>query len=140
MFKTILVPLDSAQLSERVMQAVQSLQLSPATQVILGHVIPTYDQGLEQPADLPSTTEPPVDLYRHIEDQLQGYRTSLACASQIEIVTGDPAEEIIRLAHIHHADLIVIGSRGLTGVTRILEGSVSNQVVSEAPCSVMVVR
>jgi nucleotide-binding universal stress UspA family protein len=53
---------------------------------------------------------------------------------------GNPAEEIIRLASIYEADLIVLGSRGLTGVNRILKGSVSSQVVSEAPCTVMVVK
>ena len=34
----------------------------------------------------------------------------------------------------------MIGSRGLTGVKRILEGSVSSLVVSEANCSVLVVK
>jgi nucleotide-binding universal stress UspA family protein len=53
---------------------------------------------------------------------------------------GEPTEEIIRLANIYRADLIVLGSRGLTGVNRILKGSVSSQVVSDAPCTVMVVK
>lgn len=60
--------------------------------------------------------------------------------SHLELVNGDPAEEIIRLANIHKADLIVIGSRGLTGMTRIVQGSVSSQVVEEAHCSVLVVK
>jgi nucleotide-binding universal stress UspA family protein len=34
----------------------------------------------------------------------------------------------------------VIGSRGLTGLQRILEGSVSSQVVADAPCSVLVIK
>jgi nucleotide-binding universal stress UspA family protein len=55
-------------------------------------------------------------------------------------VTGDVAEEIVRLANIYKADLIVIGCRGLTGLKRILEGSVSSQVVGEAVCSVLVVK
>jgi nucleotide-binding universal stress UspA family protein len=37
-------------------------------------------------------------------------------------------------------DLIVIGTRGLTGFRKLLLGSVSNGVVSQAPCSVLVVR
>ena len=55
-------------------------------------------------------------------------------------MSGDPAEEILRLANIYEADLIAIGCRGLTGLKRILEGSVSAEVVAEAPCSVLVVR
>ncbi len=71
---------------------------------------------------------------------LQSYQANLPGHSEIEIVTGDPAQEIIRLTNIYHADLIIIGSRGLTGVKRILQGSVSSQVVEDAPCSVLVVK
>jgi nucleotide-binding universal stress UspA family protein len=78
--------------------------------------------------------------YLHIEKQLQSYQANLPGESIIEIVTGDPAEEIIRLANIYQVDLIAIGSRGLTGVKRIIQGSVSSQVVENAPCSVMVVK
>lgn len=59
---------------------------------------------------------------------------------KIEIVTGDPVEEILRLANIYGADLIVLGSRGLTGVERVVQGSVSGAVVADAPCSVFVVK
>ncbi|HEY9650816.1 MAG TPA: universal stress protein, partial [Coleofasciculaceae cyanobacterium] len=72
--------------------------------------------------------------------QLQSYQAQLPCESEIEIVMGEPAAEIIRLAHIYQANLIVIGTRGLTGLKRILEGSVSSQVVTDAPCSVLVVK
>jgi nucleotide-binding universal stress UspA family protein len=44
------------------------------------------------------------------------------------------------LAHIYHCDLIALGCRGLTGVSRIIQGSVSDRVFAEAPCSVLVVR
>ncbi len=56
------------------------------------------------------------------------------------MVTGAPAEEIIRLANIYKTDLIIIGSRGLIGMKRIVQGSVSSQVVEEANCSVLVVK
>jgi nucleotide-binding universal stress UspA family protein len=49
------------------------------------------------------------------------------------MVTGDPAEEIIRLANIYKIDLIIIGSRGLMGMKRIVQGSVSSQVVWRKP-------
>lgn len=79
-------------------------------------------------------------LHLDIEKQLQSYQGKLPGESEVEIVRGDPSEEIIRLANIYQADLIVIGSRGLTGVKQILQGSVSNQVVEDAPCSVLVVK
>jgi nucleotide-binding universal stress UspA family protein len=52
----------------------------------------------------------------------------------------DPAEAIIEVASAQNADLIVVGSRGLSGVQRILLGSVSSKVSEHASCSVMIVR
>jgi nucleotide-binding universal stress UspA family protein len=58
-----------------------------------------------------------------------------------EILDGDSkVETIIDYANENSVDLIVIGSRGLTGLKRLLLGSVANAVVSNAPCPVMVVR
>ncbi len=138
MLKTILLALDSSELSQRVIQSLDELQIQPATKIILSHVIPSPEPDIETAVDRPHTPE--ELLYRHIEKQLQSYQADLPCESELEIVTGDPAVEIVRLAHIHQANLIVIGSRGLTGLQRILEGSVSSQVVADAPCSVLVVK
>lgn len=138
MLKTILVALDSSDLSQRVIQSLNGLRLEPATKIVLSHVIPTSESDMEMVVDRPQTSEEP--LYRHLEKQLQVYQDQLPCESELEIVMGDPAVEIVRLAHIYRADLIVIGTRGLTGLKRILEGSVSSQVVADAPCSVLVVK
>lgn len=138
MLKVIVVALDSSDLCDRVIETIQQLQLSPTVKIILAHVIPASDPEVEIAADRPHEAE--TISYRHIEKQLQTYQASLQFNSELEIVTGDPAEEIIRLANIYNADLIAIGSRGLTGVKRILQGSVSSQVVEDAPCSVLVVK
>ncbi|HEY9820859.1 MAG TPA: universal stress protein [Candidatus Sericytochromatia bacterium] len=138
MLKTILVALDSSEVSHRVIQSLDELQIQPATKIILAHVIPAPDSDMEMAVDRPQTSE--ELLYRQIEKQLQSYQEHLPCESELEIVSGDPAVEIVRLAHIHQADLIVIGTRGLTGLNRILQGSVSSQVVTDAPCSVLVVK
>lgn len=53
---------------------------------------------------------------------------------------GKPAEEVLRLAQEISADLLFVGSHGKTGVERFLLGSVSERVVREAKCPVMVVR
>ncbi|WP_250123323.1 universal stress protein [Chroococcidiopsis sp. CCMEE 29] len=139
MLKTIVVALDGSDLSEQVIQALQELQLQPATKIILSHVVPPPESSLELVADRPQTDFEGLP-YLHLEKQLQSYQAQLPGESEIEIVTGDPSEEIIRLANIYQADLIVIGSRGLTGVKRIIQGSVSSQVVENAHCSVLVVK
>jgi nucleotide-binding universal stress UspA family protein len=53
--------------------------------------------------------------------------------------TGDPAEAIVRVAEREHADLIVVGNKGMAGVRRVL-GSVPNSVAHQAPCSVFIVQ
>lgn len=138
-FKKILVALDGSQSTELVFQALEQLQLEPTTHVIFSHVVAGAVSDFELVADRPHPHVEEVP-YRHIEKLLQSYQEKLPGKSEIEIVAGDPAEEIVRLANIYKADLIVIGSRGLTGLKRILEGSVSSQVVVDAPCSVLVVK
>ena len=56
------------------------------------------------------------------------------------IESGNPADAIIRLAEKNGYDLIVIGNRGLNQLQRIFLGSVSTKVVSNAACSVLVVK
>jgi nucleotide-binding universal stress UspA family protein len=53
---------------------------------------------------------------------------------------GGPAEAIVRAAVEEHADLIVIGTHGRSGLDRLLIGSVADRVVRRAPCPVMTVR
>lgn len=139
MLKTILVALDASELSEQVIETVHQLQLQSATKIILLHVISPQESDVEWAADRPHISAEEIP-FRQIEKQLQLYQEQFHCSSEIEIVTGDPSEEIIRLANIYQSDLIVIGTRGLTGLKRILQGSVSSQVVADAHCSVLVVK
>ena len=53
---------------------------------------------------------------------------------------GRPAEEIMKVAAKHRADLIVMGAKGLGAIARFLLGSVSTRVVQHSSCSVLVVR
>ncbi|MEH2075473.1 MAG: universal stress protein [Nostoc sp.] len=139
MLKNILVALDGSEIGERVIQSLDNLALSKDTKIILCHVFPTPQSEMEVPADRPQP-ESPTFSYFQLEKQLQSYQEKLSVTSELELVTGDPAEEIIRLANIYKADLILIGSRGLIGMKRIVQRSVSSQVVEEANCSVLVVK
>jgi nucleotide-binding universal stress UspA family protein len=59
---------------------------------------------------------------------------------EAEMRDGDAAGEIIAVAEQQGADLIVLGSRGRTGLTRFLLGSVARNVLSGSTASVLVVR
>jgi nucleotide-binding universal stress UspA family protein len=52
----------------------------------------------------------------------------------------DIAGNVVKYASDHGCDHIVVGSRGRTGLTRVLLGSIAEQIVREAACPVTVVR
>jgi len=53
---------------------------------------------------------------------------------------GKPADEILEVAREVGADLVIVGSKGNTGITRLVLGSVSERIVREAHCAVEVAR
>lgn len=137
MYKTIVVALDCSETSDTVIAALNSLKINDQTKIILSHVLPDANPDREVAPERPQQSW--ESLYQEVENKLTEYQTAFA-NSDIEIVSGEPAEEIIRLANIHNANLIMLGNRGLTGFRRVIEGSVSSQVVAEANCSVFVVK
>src|SRR5215510_11441980 len=56
----------------------------------------------------------------------------------VKVVTGDPAEELIKVSR--GADMVVVGSRGSGGFASLLMGSVSSKVMHHAACPVVVIR
>jgi len=65
---------------------------------------------------------------------------SALATADAKLVTGLPASRIVEVAKSINAPLIVIGSRGRTGLTHILLGSVAERVVQLAPMPVVVVK
>ena len=53
---------------------------------------------------------------------------------------GSPAQKILEVARDRQADLIVMGTVGMSAVERVLLGSVSDHVSRQAPCPVLLVR
>jgi nucleotide-binding universal stress UspA family protein len=59
---------------------------------------------------------------------------------EYHLEAGDPATEILRVAREVPCDLIVLGTHGRTGLTRLVLGSVAEEVLRKAPCSVLTVK
>ncbi len=79
------------------------------------------DEGLRQQLATVVPTDPSVP-HRH------------------ELRHGDPIGEIVRLANEEKADMIVMGTHGRTGLTRLLMGSVAEAIVRRADCPVLTVK
>jgi nucleotide-binding universal stress UspA family protein len=77
---------------------------------------------------------------RRLVEQSAQQLTKAGFAAKPVSKIGNPAEEIMEMASKHHADLIVMGAKGLGTIDRVLLGSVSMQVMQYATCPVLVVR
>ncbi len=75
-----------------------------------------------------------------LEEQAQRLRSAGGTVAGTHLKKGRPAEEIAYLAQELEADLVVVGSRGLGLVKRLVVGSVSERVVQLDPCPTLVVR
>lgn len=58
----------------------------------------------------------------------------------VYVEAGDPADVVIGTADLRGADVIVVGSKGMTSATRFLIGSVPNKISHHAPCDVIIVH
>ncbi len=140
MFEKVLIALNHSSLDARVIATAKQLILPPRTQLILVHVLPVPQENPDRDASRPLSAA--EDLTNHqIEEYLRKIGQELPDLDPtFEMVEGDAETEIIRLANIYQVNLIILGTRGLTGVDRILARSVSSQVVEQAPCTVLVVK
>jgi nucleotide-binding universal stress UspA family protein len=74
---------------------------------------------------------------RVCDDAAARVRTEgLTC--ETHAVPGDPSDALISVADQVHADLIVVGNRGMTGLKRFVLGSVPNKISHHATCSVLI--
>jgi nucleotide-binding universal stress UspA family protein len=75
-------------------------------------------------------------IRNEIEEELK----SLPNKSKILLLEGLPGQIIVEFVKESDADLIVMGSRGLSGLKELFLGSVSHYVVQKAPCPVLIVK
>jgi len=79
--------------------------------------------------------EPATDDLRRMLEEIKP--TDAQVPYQHRLITGDPAAAIARLVEDENVDLIVMGTHGRTGLSRLLMGSVAEAVVRRAKCPVL---
>jgi universal stress protein A len=90
----------------------------------------------------------PLDLFTKATPELEGKlaawrqdaETALGRPASAALLIGDPAAELLRFAAERFAELVVVGTSGRGGVSRLVLGSVADRVVRQAHCPVLVVR
>lgn len=77
---------------------------------------------------------------RYVTTKLESLAPDYPVHFFVHVRLGSPAEEILQLCVEVGAHIVLVGSHGRTGLSRVLMGSVSEKIVREAKCSVLVVR
>jgi nucleotide-binding universal stress UspA family protein len=80
------------------------------------------------------------ELAKELEKRKQSAVAKGASRIDVVLLSGYPPGQISDLASSGGFDLIVMGTHGRTGITRMLTGSVAERVVRTAPCPVLTVR
>lgn len=131
---TILFPTDFSESSTQALHVAQALARDYDARLIALHAVPlptvVYSDGVIPP-----------DLGIHDEAaRAELDRLDLPAGSERRFVEGDPIDVILNTARDAHVDLIVMGTHGRTGLSRLLMGSVAEHVLRKAPCPVLTVR
>ena len=161
MFQKILVAMDSDS-SQQVFDSALTLGKAMNSQLMLLHVLTPVEEsspriagafsGLEMYPDIaPEVSEEMLMSYRKQWDQFEtqclemlrsrtAQATNAGVSAEFTQNVGNPGKTICAIARTWGADLIVLGRRGLSGLSEFLLGSVSNYVLHHAPCSVLTVQ
>jgi nucleotide-binding universal stress UspA family protein len=94
------------------------------------------------PTDLGAYYEEGTQEAKNSVDEAQKLARAAGVSSRGEVIeaAGSTVETIVDFATKEKVDLIVMGTRGLGGLKKLVLGSVSSGVVAHAPCSVLIVR
>ena len=132
--KNILVAFDGGEPAQRALDT--GIQLATRFEASLGVVSVVPVRPGRSPID------PWDDRATHDRQIAQARQvvTSHGLTAEIFEPGGDPAKSIEQIAEQGHYDTIVVGSRGLGSLSRLLQGSVSEHVATHADATVVVVR
>lgn len=133
-FHKILVPIDFSDHSLEALRMASIFAAETGATLHLVHVwqpTPPLADGI---AWAEVYAEQAEESRRQLEE-IAPYRLDVNC--ERHVLAGDPATEIVRLAEEENADMIVVGTHGRTGITRLVLGSVAEHVMRRATCPVL---
>lgn len=137
----ILVPVDGSEHAERALE--YAVDHFPEGDITVLHVIELpegyFAAFTSDREDLPQVEEREEEA-RDLLDDYWSQAKELGMEVDTDFEAGKPANEILSYAEANGIDEIVIGNRGLSGVGRVMFGSVAETVVRRADIPVVVVH
>lgn len=145
MFETIVVGTDGSETATEAVRQATALARTCGAGATL-HLVTAY-RPLESlyvgpdvvPSGLAAVVDPRGEARSIVEEAADKVRAE-GVQAETYVWPGDASSAIIDVATTTAADLIVVGSRGMSGAARFLLGSVPNKVSHHAPCNVLIVR
>lgn len=158
MFHKILAAIDMSKTGKRVFEEALDLAQANGASLMLLHVLCPDEEGCPDMSVLynmnPYQAGAGSEQAEHYQKQWEAFankglnllQSHSEAATAAGVYTecaqnpGSPGRTICEAACTWDADLIVIGRRGLSGMSEVVLGSVSNYVIHHAPCSVLTVQ
>jgi nucleotide-binding universal stress UspA family protein len=145
--KKILVPVDGSPTSEKAARIAVGIAKQFHSEILFITVVDTrgiytYDVGgvIMLPVDNPQLTAGLIE----VSSKMLDYFTYVVDCSGIDVkkkvLTGETSDIILRYADEENCDLIVMGRRGFSKIKRFFTGSVTQKVVPEASCPVLIIN
>ncbi len=150
-YQSILVAVDFSEASARALRLAHGLARRAGAELTVCHVIPRpvavsplfpHYVAMPDPEAIRGQEDAAraglVEFVRNVTGREAG--VSGLHGARVVVASGSPAAEVVRLAEELGVDLVVVASRGLSGIARMVLGSVAESVARHAPCHVLVTR
>jgi nucleotide-binding universal stress UspA family protein len=143
-FTRILVATRGRPWSERALELAVRMAKAYGAELVVVAIL-THDyvpkrQSTWGVAPSPAVEEDVRQLAQRVLDRASAVAQAHGLKHVCELREGRPVDEILKAAEEHQCDVIVIGSRGLSGVSRVTLGETGNELLLKAPMPVIVVK
>jgi nucleotide-binding universal stress UspA family protein len=142
LFQRIVVPTDFSECAEKAWDLARRVAVTLGSEIVLIHVYiepPVYGD--------PPAVDPAWRVYletqKWVAEELERWAAPVreqGLTVRTGVRTGTPYQEIVAVATEEPADLVIMGTHGRGGMSRLLLGSVAERVIRFAPCPVLTVR
>jgi nucleotide-binding universal stress UspA family protein len=141
----VLLAVDEEPCSEEAVNEVGNRQWGAGTTVRVLHAVgkfvpPAQELWYDAGGDPERARQEIRDRSMELAERVAGWLREQGLQAEAALREGEPGRAVVEEAKEWGADLVVVGSRGHTGLRRLLEGSVSQYVVDHAHCPVEVVH
>jgi nucleotide-binding universal stress UspA family protein len=142
-YRNVVVGTDGSETATEAVRQAAQLAAAAGSRLTIVTAFSPKTAGVAEVEEVPDEIRWRITESAHA-DELAGAACQLAQGLGVTNVrarseAGDPADALIEVAEDTGGDVIVVGSKGMTGASRFLLGSVPNKVSHHAPCDVLIV-